>query len=43
MCSILPLQVDRIAIPSVPTSWTEFLVSNTGGLSCGKPVVILGF
>jgi hypothetical protein len=43
MCSILPLQVDRIAIPSVATSWTEFLVSNTGGLSCGKPVVILAF
>lgn len=43
MCSILPLQVDRIAIPTVPASSAQFLISNTGGLSCGEPVVILGF
>jgi len=43
MCSILPLQVDRIAIPNVPVSSAQFLVSNTGGLSCGTPPVILGF
>lgn len=43
MCSILPLQVDRIALPSVPASSGQYIISNTGGLSCGKPVAILGF
>jgi len=43
MCSILPLQVDRIAIPNIPASSAQFLVSNTGGLACGNPVVTLGF
>lgn len=43
MCSILPLQVDRIAIPNVAVSSTQFLVSNTGGLSCGKALAALGF
>lgn len=43
MCSLLPFQVNRIAIPNVPVSSAQFLISNTGGLSCGKPSVFLGF